>query len=107
MNPTRNDYPAHASRAAYFAIWENNARRRDGRAPAGTRIGWARARQLANRRPISLATIRRTNSYLKRARVFNSGDWNDKGTISYHLWGGDSMLLWTEKILKEYDRRTK
>lgn len=100
MNPTRNDYPLMATRAAYTATLENAARQRWGRAKAGTRIGWARARQLTNREPISLTTIRRTNSYLKRARAYNTGDWNDKGTISYHLWGGDAMLLWTEKILK-------
>jgi hypothetical protein len=101
MNPTRNDYPLMASRAAYTAILENNARRRFGRAKAGTPIGWARARQLANQEPISLTTIRRTNAFLKRARVYNTGDWNDKGTIAYHLWGGDAMLLWTEKILRQ------
>lgn len=69
---------------------------------AGTAVGRRRAVQLANRQAISLTTVKRTFAYLSRAKVYDSGDWNDKGTISYNLWGGDPMLNWTRKTLNNW-----
>jgi len=67
-----------------------------------TPVGKTRARQLANRKPLSLKTISRMYSYLSRAETY----YNPKnklacGTISYLLWGGLAAKRWTGKILKE------
>lgn len=67
-----------------------------------TPVGKARARQLANKKPLSLKTISRMYSYLSRAETY----YNPKnklacGTISYLLWGGLAAKRWTYKILKQ------
>ena len=53
------------------------------------------------RKPISYNTVKRVYSYLKRAKTYNSGNWDDCGTISYALWGGDVMMRWAEKIINQ------
>ena len=95
-------YPTSASRNAAKAIRANLDRKRAGRQQAGTAVGRRRAIQLANRLPISLQTVKRTYSFLSRGKTYDSGDWSDKGTISYNLWGGDAMLNWTRQILKDW-----
>ena len=65
-----------------------------------TLVGKARANQLVNRENLSLETIKRTYSYLSRARAYyNADDTEACGTISYLLWGGDEMLRYCEKTL--------
>lgn len=67
-----------------------------------TPVGKARARQLINKKPLSLKTISRMYSYLSRAETYY--DPKKKyacGTISYLLWGGLAAKRWTYKILKE------
>ena len=54
-----------------------------------TQVGKVRAQQLANKEPISEATIKRMFSYLSRAEVYyEKGDTESCGYISYLLWGG-------------------
>ena len=93
---TYNDYPKGASENAERAIIENEERGNK----CATQTGKVRAQQLANRRNITSKTVRRIYSYLSRAKTYNTGNFDDCGTISYHLWGGDVMLRWAEKILK-------
>lgn len=93
---TYNDYPKGASENAERAIIENEERGNK----CATQTGKVRAQQLANRRNITSKTVRRIYSYLSRAKSYNTGNFDDCGTISYHLWGGDVMLRWAEKILK-------
>jgi hypothetical protein len=65
-----------------------------------TLVGKARANQLINKENLSLETIKRTYSYLSRARAYyNADDTEACGTISYLLWGGDEMLRYCEKTL--------
>ena len=91
-----NDYPKGASENAERAIVENEERGNK----CATQTGKVRAQQLAARRNISSKTVTRVYSYLKRAKTYNTGNWNDCGTISYNLWGGEVMLRWAERILK-------
>lgn len=68
-----------------------------------TPVGKTRARQLANKKPLSLKTISRMYSYLSRAEAYyNPSNKRACGTISYLLWGGLSAKRWTAKILKEH-----
>ena len=71
-----------------------------------TLAGLARARQLSERRPISIETIRRMVSYFARHEVDKDGaTWDDwgKGRQAWNGWGGDAGRDWAERILKEYE----
>lgn len=89
--------PEYVSEYACRAIRENEKRGN----PAGTQVGKVRAQQLCKREDITLETVKRMKSYLERAEVYNSGNWDDNGTISYGLWGGPDALKWVDKILEQ------
>lgn len=91
-----NNYPKGASANAERAIIENEERGNK----CATQTGKVRAQQLSARKNISSRTVSRVYSYLKRAKTYDTGNYDDCGTISYNLWGGDVMMRWAEKILK-------
>ena len=91
--------PEYVSEIACRAIRENEERGN----PAGTQVGKVRAQQLCNRSEISLETIKRMKSFLERAATYNSGNWDDNGTIAYGLWGGEEALTWVDKILRSLE----
>jgi len=67
-----------------------------------TEVGKIRAQQLAQKKPISVETIKRMYSYLSRAEEYYvEGDNEACGTISYLLWGGLAGKRWAESKLKE------
>jgi len=67
-----------------------------------TEVGKIRAQQLAQKKPISLETIKRMYSYLSRAEeYYDESDMKACGTISYLLWGGLAGKRWSESKLKE------
>ena len=69
-----------------------------------TQVGKVRAQQLAQGKPVSVATIKRMYSYLSRAETYyDEGDTKACGTISYLLWGGKAAKRWSESKLKELD----
>ena len=69
-----------------------------------TDVGKQRARQLANREPISFSTIKRMYSYLSRAEeYYDPSDTEACGTISYLLWGGKSAKTWAERKIKQIE----
>lgn len=95
---------------AYLPTQEmaDNARRglkmRDESTPSqrgGTAVGLARARQFANRELVSLDIVRRTYSFLSRARVYYVPGVNTPGTQAYLMWGGDAGLRWAKNILAD------
>lgn len=65
----------------------------------GTAVGLARARQFASRQAVSLDTVKRTYSFLSRARTYYKAGSNTKGTQAYLLWGGVAGLAWAKNIL--------
>ena len=70
-----------------------------------TQIGKLRSKQLADKEPISVSTIKRMFSYLSRAEVYyDAGDKESCGYISYLLWGGKSAKTWAESKLKQIER---
>jgi HK97 family phage prohead protease len=84
------DYPKAASENAKRAIRikEENDR------GCGTRVGWTRARQLADRKPISLDTVRRMASF-NRHRQNSQGDPKEScGPLMWLAWGGDEGIDW-------------
>ncbi len=95
------DYPSGVSNNAKRGIELN---KKHGNKCA-TATGKTRAQQLAQKKPISVATIKRMYSYLSRAEeYYDEGDSSACGTISYLLWGGKAALRWSTSKLKELDK---
>lgn len=69
----------------------------------GTAVGLARARQFANRQPVSLDVVKRTFSFLSRAKTYYRPGSNTPGTQAYLLWGGPAGLTWARGILNNLD----
>jgi len=65
----------------------------------GTAVGLARARQFSNREQVSLDVVKRTFSFLSRAKVYYKPGENTPGTQAYLLWGGPAGLSWARNIL--------
>jgi hypothetical protein len=68
-----------------------------------TAVGLARARQLANRQPVSFDTVQRMASYFARHEVDKQGStWKDKGRgwQAWNGWGGDAGKDWVQSIMK-------
>lgn len=74
----------------------------------GTEIGVARARDIKNRRNLSLDTIKRMVSYFARHEVdkqgqgFSPGEdgYPSAGRIAWALWGGDPGKSWANAIVR-------
>lgn len=74
----------------------------------GTRVGVARARDIANRRNLSPQTVARMRSYFarhtvdKRAKGFRNGEkgFPSAGRIAWDLWGGDPGERWAKTMAK-------
>jgi hypothetical protein len=82
---------------------------RDEYGRGGTEIGVARARDIANRRNLSLDTVNRMVSYFARHEVDKEGQgWSpgedgypSAGRIAWALWGGDAGRTWAEAIANQ------
>ncbi len=95
-----SDYPDSVSNNAKRGIELNEKVNNK----CATQVGKVRAQQLANKEPISEATIKRMFSYLSRAEVYyEKGDTESCGYISYLLWGGKSAKSWAESKLKSLE----
>lgn len=78
----------------------------------GTAVGVARARDLSNRRELSLQTIKRMVAYFDRheidleapaAKRGNPG-YPSAGYIAWLAWGGDAGRTWARKIMRQQAR---
>ena len=81
---TFNDYPESASNNAAKAIKykeENNS-------DCGTRVGWTRARQLANKEKISWETIGRMASFNRHQQHKDVPYDEGCGGLMWDAWGG-------------------
>ena len=73
-----------------------------------TEVGLARARDLANGRPVSEETIRRMLSYFQRHEVDKEGEtWEEqgKGWQAWHGWGGDAGFRWARVTVAQLDAK--
>lgn len=77
----------------------------------GTEVGVARARDIANKRDLSMDTVRRMNSYFARHEVdkeaegFRPGEdgYPSAGRIAWALWSGDAGQSWAARIVSQED----
>lgn len=71
-----------------------------------TEVGVARARDLANGRPVSIDTIRRMISFFTRHEVDKKGPtWDEKGKgwQAWYGWGRDEGWSWARGVLRKYE----
>ena len=96
-----NDYPAAASNNAKRAI----KYKEENGSTCGTPVGWTRARQLADKKPISRATIARMASFKRHQQ--NKDVPYDKGCggIMWDAWGGSAGVNWAIRKLKAIDKK--
>jgi hypothetical protein len=72
----------------------------------GTSVGAHRARQLSERRPLSLRTVVAMSAYFARHEVDKasmSHDWGDEanpsaGYVAWLLWGGEPGRRWADSL---------
>ncbi len=101
--PAENFQPTEAMAAAA----RRGLRLREASAPSrrgGTAVGLARARQFANKESVSLDVVKRTYSFLSRARTYYRPGENTPGTQAYLLWGGPAGLTWARNILQQQEK---
>jgi hypothetical protein len=93
-----SDYPDSVSNNAKRGIELNDKLGNK----CATPVGKIRAQQLAQKKPLSVETIKRMYSYLSRAEAYyDENDMEKCGTISFYLWGGLAGKSWAESKLKE------
>ncbi len=93
------DYPESASNNAKKAI----KYKEENGSSCGTKVGWTRARQLADKKPISRDTIARMASF-KRHQQHKDVPYSEGcGGLMYDAWGGDSGINWAIRKLDEID----
>jgi hypothetical protein len=103
------DYPESASNNARKALeWRDKY---PNEIKGGTRIGWTRANQLANRRAISEETIARMASFARHRQNAEvdpdkkDKPWTDAGYVAWLIWGGTSGITWASRKLEQIRRQ--
>jgi len=95
------DYPQSASNNAKKAI----KYKKENGSDCGTRVGWTRARQLADRKPISRDTIARMASFKRHQQNKDVPYSEGCGGIMWDAWGGASGINWAINKLKQIDKK--
>jgi len=96
---TFTDYPESASNNAKKALDWIEEHGRDV-VKGGTEVGLARARQLANKEPISEDTVKRMAAFNRHkqnsevAPEYKDEPWKDSGYVAWLMWGGTSGVNW-------------
>jgi hypothetical protein len=96
-----SDYPQAATDAAKRALKykaENPGN------TCGTRVGWARANQLADRRPISEETIARMSSFARHLQYEDVPYEEGCGGLMVDAWGGRAGIAWAKRKLERIRR---
>ena len=107
MAKTYNDYPVSATNNAKKALaWKEKY---GDEVKGGTQVGWTRARQLANKEPISRDIVSRMaqfNRHRDNAKVdpkYKDEPWKDNGYVAWNLWGGTEGVDWAIAKMKELE----
>ena len=97
---TFNDYPEAASNNAQRAIDYKEENGSD----CGTRVGWTRARQLANKENISWDTIGRMASFNRHQQHKDVPYSEGCGGLMWDAWGGSAGINWAISKMKQRNR---
>tara|TARA_R100000353_G_scaffold87395_3_gene64943 strand:- start:96 stop:716 length:621 start_codon:yes stop_codon:yes gene_type:complete len=107
MPKSYNNYPRTARNRAAAAL---KHKEKNGTS-CGTPVGWRRASQISKNQKLTLSVIKRTFSFLSRAKTYDQGKFTDDkgkdicGSIMYAAWGGDSMKNWAERIINRQSEK--
>lgn len=79
----------------------------------GTEVGVARARDIVNKKNLSLDTVKRMRSYFARHEVDKKGEgWSpgepgypSAGKIAWLLWGGDAGRSFANAVVRHAEAR--
>lgn len=96
-----NDYPQGASNNAKRAIKfkeKNNSK-------CGTKVGWTRANQLANKKNITRDTIARMASFKRHQQHKDISYTKGCGGLMWDAWGGSAGINWAINKLKQIDKK--
>ena len=80
---------------------------------AMTRVGWARANQLAKGENLSYETVKRMAAFIRHksnAEInpeFEGKPWKDNGYVAWSAWGGDVGINWARNIVARVNREKK
>jgi hypothetical protein len=98
------DYPKSASENACRAI---KYRDNNPKVDCGTRVGWTRAQQLCNNRPLSVETIARMASF-KRMQQHKDIPYDVScGGLMYDAWGGETGVDWAIRKLQQINNQLR
>ena len=93
-----SDYPQSATNAAKRALeWRDSHPEND----CGTRVGWARANQLAKRENISEETIARMASFARHLQWEDVPYSEGCGGLMVDAWGGRAGIEWAKNKLED------
>lgn len=96
-----SDYPQSATNNAKRALsYRDESGNPNG---CGTRVGWARANQLANREAISEDTVKRMASFNRHRQNKDTPYSEGCGGLMWDAWGGTSGIDWAIRKSKEID----
>jgi hypothetical protein len=101
LQESYNDYPQAASDAAKRAL---KYKEENPGNTCGTRVGWARANQLADRRPISEETIARMASFARHLQYQDVPYEEGCGGLMVDAWGGRVGIEWAQRKLERIRR---
>lgn len=103
-----SNYPKSASANARKALdWKEKYGEE---VKAMTPVGWARARQLADRDSLSFDVVKRMaafNRHRKNAKVAPENKdepWKDKGYVAWLGWGGSSGVDWAMREVEKAEK---
>lgn len=105
---TYNDYPQEAKDNAKRVLDWIEKYGRDV-VKAGTLVGLARARQLANGEGITLETIKRMAAFNRHrqnseiAEEYKGTPWLDRGYTSWLMWGGTAGVDWAIRKITQIE----
>ena len=94
---TYNDYPEAATNNAKRAL----RYKEENGSSCGTPVGWARARQLANKERISRDTIARMAAFARHLQYKDVPYSKGCGGLAVDAWGGQAGIEWAQKKLQE------
>ena len=83
--------------------------RKENGGKGGTAVGVARARDIANKKNLSLSTVKRMNSFFSRHKGNEKASpgqdrSKDKGYIAFLLWGGAPGRSWAKRIVERANK---
>lgn len=97
-----NDYPEAAVNNAKRALkWADE----NGWGSCGEQTGKVRASQIANREKLSRDTIARISGFKRHQQNKDVPYDEGCGGLMWDAWGGDEMIAWAERKLKQIDKQ--